>query len=256
MTDFYSSIAPIFRSLRKTDSEPVLYIKEKLEKLEKIEAADVGAGAGRYAKLFFDHLGRERLFLHCFDINEFMLTSLEEYLKDNGISNFVTTIASAEEIPLDNQSLDCIFSFNSIHHFHPYKFFNECLRVLKPGGQIFIYTRTRKQNASSVWGRFFPLFNKKESRLFEPDELKFKVSKVEKLDLVESKKFIFERNNTIIELVDRASSRHYSTFFLYDDEEFELALKMFEGNLKGSFDDINNISWIDEKILYVIRKKF
>ena len=233
--NLYTSIAHIFRSLRKTDSEPVQYIKEKLVHLDSVTAADVGAGAGRYAKLFFDHLGKDRLFLHCFDTNEFMLSSLEEYLKDNEISNFETKIASAEEIPIDDQYLDAIFCFNAIHHFHPYKFFQECVRTLKPGGQIFIYSRTRKQNADSVWGRYFPLFNKKESRLFEPEEFEFKLSKIKELDLIETKIFTFARNNTLKELYDRASSRHYSTFFLYDDEEFELALKMFEGQSKNKF---------------------
>ena len=254
MKDLYSSIAHIFRSLRVTDSEPVLYMKDKLEDLDKIVAADVGAGAGRYAKLLFDHIGEDRLFLNCFDTNEYMLKSLQDYLKDNNISNFITKIAAAEEMPLDDKVLDCIFSFNSIHHFNFYKFFREAIRVLKDDGKILIYSRTRAQNEQSIWGQYFPLFRKKESRLYEPDEFTFKLETIPELKLLETKVFSFNRVNTIAELVDRASSRHYSAFFLYEQEEFDLALKMFESNLIKNYPDPEKVEWVDEKIMFIVKK--
>ena len=254
MKNLYSSIAHIYRSLRVTDSEPVLYIKENLGDFNKIIAADVGAGAGRYAKLFFEHFGNDKLFLSCFDTNEFMLKSLTDYLKDNNVSNFITKIATAEEMPLSDRELDCIFSFNSIHHFNFYKFFQEAIRVLKDDGKIFIYSRTRKQNESSIWGRYFPLFSKKESRLFEPDEFEFKLGTIPGLELEETKIFSFDRDNTIKELVDRASSRHYSAFFLYEQDEFDYALSKFKENLEANYPDPESVKWLDEKILYIIKK--
>lgn len=254
MKDLYSSIAHIFRNLRVTDSEPVLYMKDKLENLDTINAADVGAGAGRYAKLLFEHMGNERLFLNCFDTNEYMLKSLELYLKDNKISNFVARIAAAEEMPLRDKELDCIFSFNSIHHFNFYKFFDEVNRVLKEKGLIFIYSRTRTENKQSIWGRYFPLFVKKESRLYEPDEFAFKLERVPGLELLKIKTFRFERKDTVECLVDRASSRHYSAFFLYEQREFDEALRVFESNLRENYPDHNNVEWVDEKILFTVRK--
>ncbi len=252
--DLYSSIAHIFRSLRVTDSEPVLHMRDRLQDLNTIRAADVGAGAGRYAKLLFDYLGNEKLFLNCFDTNEYMLTSLESYLKDNQISNFITRIAAAEEMPLKDKELDCIFSFNSIHHFNFYKFFEEAIRVLKDNGLIFIYSRTRTENKQSIWGRYFPLFVKKESRLYEPEEFAFKLTSVPDLELLETKTFSFKRNDTIEGLVDRASSRHYSAFFLYEQREFDIALKIFEKNLRENYPDPNKVEWVDEKILFTVRK--
>ena len=99
----YARIADIYRSLRVTDSEPVLYIKEIIGDKGKITAADVGAGAGRYARLFFEQLGKEDLFLYCYDTNEFMLESLEQYLDDNDIRNYATKIAMAQELPHSGQ---------------------------------------------------------------------------------------------------------------------------------------------------------
>ncbi|MGI9553372.1 MAG: class I SAM-dependent methyltransferase [Thermodesulfobacteriota bacterium] len=254
MKDLYSSIAHIFRSLRITDSEPVLYMKENLADLDKIVAADVGAGAGRYAKLLFDHIGEEKLFLNCFDTNEYMLKSLQDYLEDNDISNFITKIAAAEEMPIGDKELDCIFSFNSIHHFNFYKFFQEAIRVLKNEGKILVYSRTRTQNEMSIWGQYFPLFRKKESRLYEPDEFTFKMGTIHGLELLETKVFSFKRDNTIAELVERASSRHYSAFFLYEPEEFDLALKMFETNLIKNYPDPEHVEWVDEKIMFIVKK--
>lgn len=254
MKDLYSSIAHIFRSLRVTDSEPILYIKDKLEDLEKVVAADAGAGAGRYAKLLFDYLGHDRLFLNCFDTNEYMLKSLQDYLEDNGISNFVARVAAAEEMPIKNKELDCVFSFNSIHHFNFYKFFEETIRVLKNEGKIFIYSRTRTQNEQSIWGSYFPLFKKKESRLYEPDEFAFRLERIPDLKLIETKVFSFKRDSTVKELVDRASSRHYSAFFLYEQEEFNLALKTFESNLMKNYSDLDHVKWVDGKIMFIVSK--
>lgn len=252
--DYYNSIAGIYRDLRTTDSEPVLYIKSLLDHLPKINAADVGAGSGRYSKLFFDHFGEDKLFLKCFDTNEFMLESLEEYLKQHKISNFITKIATAEELPLKAKSLDAIFCFNAIHHFNINKFLEECIRVLKKDSLIFIYTRTKTQSVENIWGRYFPLYNKKESRLYDTRDFEFILEQSPQLEVIEEKKFRFERNNTIEELIKRASSKHYSAFTLYDNEEFSRCLEKFKENLTESFTDTNNINWIDEKIMYVIKK--
>lgn len=252
---YYSDIAHIYRTLRKTDSEPVLYIKSKLGNLPSITAADVGAGAGRYAKLFFDYLGNEKLYLHCIDNNEFMLASLEEYLRQNKIYNFKTQIAKAEELPFEDEELDAIFCFNAIEYFTIDKFFRESIRVLKKGGLLFIYTKTREQNNINIWGKYFPLFRKKESRLYEQDEFNYEIGKFRSLSLIDTRLFSFDRENTLDELLDRAASKHYSTFTLYDRNEFEYALKKFKENLKKNFEDTDHIKWKDEKIMYVLRKE-
>jgi hypothetical protein len=69
-----------------------------------------------------------------------------------------------------------------------------------------------------------------------------------------NKALFLDRDNTIKELVDRASSRHYSAFFLYEQDEFDYALKKFETNLKENYSDPESIKWLDEKILYIIKK--
>ena len=167
----FSQIAPKYRELRNTDLEPIHYIKRTPNHLTDIEAADVGCGAGRYDILLFRSL-TERLYLHCIDSNQDMLNNLQSYLLENKISEFEIKKAYAHDLPIKYRSLNCVFTFNAVHHFKINEFLNEAIRVMKDEGYLFIYTRLRSQNLRSVWGKHFPLFNEKEDRLYELNELR------------------------------------------------------------------------------------
>ena len=108
-----------------------------MKNLYGVKAADVGCGAGRYDLLLFQNLNK--LHLTCIDINESMLQEASNYLKSSGFSNFQTIKANANEIPLEKNSLNCIFTFNAIHHFDFVKFLEKSSEVIIEGGKIFIY---------------------------------------------------------------------------------------------------------------------
>ncbi|MFQ5704531.1 MAG: hypothetical protein ACE5HT_10975 [Gemmatimonadales bacterium] len=40
-------------------------------------------------------------------------------------------------------------------------------RVLQPEGKLILYTRTPEQNQCTIWGKFFPHFAERETRLHE-----------------------------------------------------------------------------------------
>ncbi len=249
--DYYKRLASRYRSLRMTDGEPVDFICEQLAGTGKIEAADMGCGVGRYAKLILENFG-ERIFLNCFDTNEYMLNQLDSYLKSEGLSNFSARIADARGVPLKNSSLDAVFSFNSVHHIGVLGLLREISRILKTGGRIFIYTRSRTQNDRTIWGRYFPLYRRKESRLYEPEEFEFKVEKFPEFEIESAKTFIYERVNSQKDLAEKASERAYSVFHFYEPEEFDRAFGKFKQSLKEHFD--GDVEWEDEKIMYVLRK--
>ena len=115
MYNHFSRIAPDYRQIRTTDVEPIPFIAESLKELSEVKAADIGCGAGRYDRLLFQHISN--LHLTCMDINKHMLEKVSGYLLSRGVDNFLTIRANANEVPLENNSMDGIFIFNAVHHF-------------------------------------------------------------------------------------------------------------------------------------------
>ncbi|MBI2110241.1 class I SAM-dependent methyltransferase [Candidatus Woesearchaeota archaeon] len=250
----FSKIAYRYRDLRTTDLEPTLFIKKKLQKHPKIAAADIGCGEGRYDLKLFQYLGK-KLFLYCCDVNMKMLKQLKTFLEKHKIRNFKTIKALARKIPLKDNSLDCIFTFNAVHHFKILQFLKESSRILKDGGYLFIYTRLRSQNRRNVWGKYFLLFNEKETRLYELNELKNLIKKTSLLKIKTIEYFKYNRLSSLDWLLEQAQNHHYSTFYLYTKKEFENSLEKFKQNVQLKFKDLNKINWFDENILLIVQKE-
>jgi ubiquinone/menaquinone biosynthesis C-methylase UbiE len=253
-SDHFRDIAPQYNLLRTTNVEPVAYIAHHLRFTPDIHAADIGCGMGRYTSLLYQYLWDKAPLIHCVDYSVEMLKYLHLHFSEQGYDTASTVNGSAMQLPLKSGALNCVFSFNAIHHFDLSDFFNETARILQDGGYLFIYTRLRNQNRRNIWGRYFPLFHSKETRLLELDELEDTVNRTRRLHLTEIKNFQFKRNSTLEDLIYRAQNHHYSTFDLYAPDEFDLALGQFSNNLLDHFEDPHNIQWVDENVLLVIRK--
>ncbi len=251
--EHFSRIAPKYTGLRTTDLAPVRYAIKKLGSLRRIHAADVGCGSGRYDRVLLQHL-KERLKLVCVDDNEDMLRVLREDLSEYAL-NLQVARACARALPLASASLDCMFTFNAVHHFKIEAFLREAARCLAPDGLLFIYTRTRSQNSRHVWGKHFPGFYEKENRLWEFIELSNFIAAVPNLRLDKIRIFQHRRRARLSWLVQRARQRHYSTFDLYGAKEFKEALAQFEERLRRVYRDPNEITWTDENLMLVARKE-
>lgn len=245
--EHFAKIAGAYGSVRTTDAELVNYICDRLDGLDAISGADVGCGDGRYDLLFFRLL--PRLHLTCIDINASMLRELSRHLDACGIRGYRTVESGIDDVVLPDASLDFIFTFNAIHHFGPLSLLKWARRVLRDGGSTFIYTRTPSQNEQTIWGRYFPEFAAMETRLYDVDELTESVEQVEGLRVVEVKTFKYSREAPLDRLLTQARAHHYSTFSLYQPNEFAVALKEFEANIRRQFPDPQRISWIDENVL-------
>ena len=254
MHDHFLHIAPQYRQLRTTDLGPILFITNKLQDLPKVHAADIGCGAGRYSLKFVQHLG-EKCHLFCLDNNREMLRHLREHFVKNSITNFTPIRSDSHKIPLQTDSLDCVMSFNAIHHFSLPDFLRESSRVLKNNGRLFVYTRLREQNAKTIWGMHFPAFNKKEDRLYELDELKSAFEKDPNLNINSVKFFEHHRVYPLEKLVEQVKNHHYSTFKFYKKQEFREALHKFVQNILNHYDDLDNITWKDQNTLLVVENK-
>ena len=92
--------------------------------------ADVGCGDGRYSLELLKCLG-DKCYLHCIDSNENMLKNLKDYFTEKNAMNFCVRRGNANKLPLENDSMDCIVTFNAIHHFDIQRFLEEVFGSLK-----------------------------------------------------------------------------------------------------------------------------
>ena len=249
----FSRIANTYRHFRTTDSEPITSIAKKLKNLTRIEAIDIGCGTGRYDIFLYKYLG-DKLNLTCVDANVDMLALLDKYLKKLNIKNCVSSCSRAENLAFPNNSLDCIFTFNAIHHFNLSEFLQESARILKSGGYLFIYTRLNEQNGRNIWGRCFPKFQQKETRLYTLNTLMQKVAAIPTLRIESTEYFKYRRMLTLEQLVERVKAHHYSTFSLYSPEELEESIAGFVDNIEGEFNGAHWVHWFDEMTLFAIQK--
>ena len=253
MDAHFSRIAPQYHHLRTTDLEPIDFMVWKLNELRYIKAVDVGCGDGRYDRILCRDLG-ERLSLTCVDANASMLEALHEDLTEEGLQHFTSIQESAENLSLPDNSHDCIFTLNAIHHFDLLKFMHQSARILKNGGYLFIYTRLQDQNKRNIWGRHFPGFHQKETRLFNLNTIERTINTVSGMWLQSIKYFKYERLFSLIELEERIRSHHYSTFSLYSADELERAIDKFKEIISRIYQDVQRIHWYDENILFVIQR--
>jgi SAM-dependent methyltransferase len=253
MYNHFRNLSCIYNELRTTDLEPIIFICEKLQNRNNLKGADIGCGAGRYDLLLLKHL--PELHLICGDVNEAMIKETTCYLEEHGQKNFSACCVDASDLQLPQGALDFISTFNAIHHFEPVRFLNQAGEALKVGGYVFVYTRLKSQNMRNIWGRLFPGFSEREDRLYNLSQIEKWIDKVESLTLEAIHFFKFKRVLSLEELFSQAKNKHYSTFSLYTEAEFDKALKSFKQKIKNNFADIERVQWTDENVMILFIKE-
>ncbi|MDH3665012.1 MAG: hypothetical protein OEU92_34195, partial [Alphaproteobacteria bacterium] len=152
-----------------------------------------------------------------------------------------------DKLELEAGGYDFVCSFNAVHHFDFPGFLGKSRDGLATGGHLFVYTRLPEQNARSIWGRYFPDFTAKETRLLELGDIHQGIENTAGLRFVSATCLRYRRRSSLERLVEQARSRHYSTFLLYDPDAFEEAVDVFRENVQRRFADA--VEWHDENIL-------
>lgn len=98
------------------------------------------------------------------------------------------------------------------------------------------------------------MFNEKETRLYELNELEEEVNRSSNLVLESAEVFRYERYFDMEALIHQAENHHYSTFSLYDKDEFDRSVLGFRQNLKSNFGETDKVKWTDENSLLTIKK--
>ncbi len=245
MSSHFERVAGVYESLRTTDDAPVRRIRQLLPD-RPVTGLDIGCGTGRYSRL----LGRllpEGSRLVASDVSEAMLAELKAR-EDGRAAGLVPLLSTAEELPMRTASLDLVSAFNCVHHFDLGCFLTAVARVLRPDGQLFIYTRTPLQNARTIWGRYFPGFTEHEQRLHSEPAFRDAVGRTDGLKVVATQAFEHPRSSTAERLRAQAEGRHYSTFSLYTPSEWRASMATFITRLPS-----HEVSWVDEHLLVVVR---
>jgi ubiquinone/menaquinone biosynthesis C-methylase UbiE len=239
-----SGVAKKFRRLKADVAEPVEIISDILAGLGHIEAVDVGCGAGSYDLLLFKRFG-DKLNLTCLDAGEQALARLGEYLQKNDITNFSARRSTAETMPFNDNSLDCVFSFNAVRHFRLLRFLQESARVIKSGGYLFLYTRIREPGEEDIRERYSPEFTLGAVK---------QALDVSNLLCLESVVFFNHHGMSVLEeLKESSHSRQIATYMLCTPEELEKDLEGFSVDIKSQFADPKAVQWFDEHVMLVIK---
>jgi ubiquinone/menaquinone biosynthesis C-methylase UbiE len=133
-----ANIAVHTRMIDDYESEPhwraenIAKVKNRLQDVlphNRGKALDVGAGTGFLTRLLTPIFEE----VTALDITEPMLAKIPK------TSNLSIIIAQAEELPFENNSFDFVCAYSFLHHlFDPDKVLKEMVRVLKPGGTIYV----------------------------------------------------------------------------------------------------------------------
>jgi SAM-dependent methyltransferase len=244
--EHFEQVAAVYESLRTTDEAPVRRIRQLLPD-RPVTGLDAGCGTGRYSRLLRGLLPDGSL-LAAADVSAAMLAEFQS--SNHGPATGVAPLAStAEELPFRTASLDVVTAFNCVHHFDLGRFLNAAARALRPGGQLFIYTRTPRQNARTIWGRYFPGFTEREQRLHSETAFQDAVRRTDGLTVTAAQTFQHLRSSTPERLRAQAEGRHYSTFSLYTPDELRASITTFLARLPSP-----EVTWVDEHLLVVIAR--
>ena len=239
----FERIAAVYDALRTTEEAPVNAIGQFLPH-RPVAGLDIGCGTGRYTRLLARVLPAGSR-LAAADISAAMLAQLRAGQRGHP-AGAVPLLAAAEALPLRAASLDMVTAFNSVHHFDLGRFLAATAAVLRPGGQLFIYTRTPQQNAQTIWGRYFPGFTEHEQRLHTQAALCEAIGRAGGLTVTAAQTLGYQRTSTAERLRAQAEGCHYSTFSLYPPHELRAAIAAFLARLPGP-----EVCWVDEHLLLV-----
>jgi SAM-dependent methyltransferase len=243
MRQHFAALAPQYRLLRDLDMRAVRRVAGLLGGLVAprtgLRLLDVGTGTGRYTQEVLHQLARagaRRPRVVAVDATREMLGAFGAHLPFE-VASVQRVIALAEDLPFAAGAFDALLSFNALHHFNLPAFLREAARVVRPSGTLLLYTRTPEQNRRTVWGRLFPEFAARETRLHSEGTLRAAVAATRGFGLTRLHPVRWVVRTSLPRLLDQARLRYYSTLEFYTPREFVAALAVFERRVRAHYRD-------------------
>lgn len=144
-TKKFNGLASVYAAGRPTYADA--FIEELYKKFgfsSNSVIADIGSGTGKLAKQIIE----KGSYVYCIEPNEDMrnqsVTELEKYTNKSIIAG------DAADTALQDCSVDFITTAQAFHWFDAKLFRNECKRIIKPGGKVFLIWNMRDINSDIV----------------------------------------------------------------------------------------------------------
>lgn len=251
-------VAAHYRQLRDLDHRTIRYVANLLSKISKptnkLRLLEVGAGTGRYAEAVIDTAAEHGVVCWGVACDARKIMVGKGPIAHGAEIQLSRVVGLAELLPFRVAAFDAVLSFNAVHHFEIDAFLLGVARVLRAGGLLIVYTRTPEQNRRTVWGRFFPGFAERETRLYGGDELRAALAQRPEFYKARLHVRPWTLRKTLSRLVDQARGHCYSTFSLYTPAELEAALEVFEQRLIAAYHDPTAITAQNDHVLIVARR--
>ena len=256
----FGEVSSRYRSLRELDLGAVRVISGVLARAtdrgRPLRLVDVGTGAGRYLEAVGESLSAalaSGVFPIGLDLTPAML---KQARIRNGHASLRAQhlVSTVEMLPFHASSCDAITCFNAVHHFDLARFMSEVSRVLTPSGQLVLYTRTPEQNRRTIWGRYFPEFTTRETRLHQLEDLRAALEATSAFASIRTQIVPWKVETSLSRLVEQATHYHYSTFRMYSDGALHAAIDTFQDRVRQAFPDATRITHDNDHVVVIAER--
>ena len=260
LSDHFAKVSARYRTLRELDLGAVRIISDVVARAadpgRPVRLVDVATGSGRYLDAVSHYLG-SALAMEVvpigLDLSPPMLTQARIRNRHAGL-RAQHVVGAVETLPFRASSCDAMTCFNAVHHFDLARFAGEASRVLAPTGQLIVYTRTPEQNRRTIWGRHFPEFATRETRLYGVDDVRAALQAPGAFGSVRAQTVAWTVTTSLFRLVEQATHYHYSTFRLYSDDALRAAIDTFRQRVREAFRDVTHITHDNDHVLVIAQR--
>lgn len=224
--EHFNQLATRYSSLRASEEyvDPLTDEVARLGRLRGSRVLDVGCGPGTVA----------RQLAQAFDVDAVGVDSSPKMIEAaqreaGGLAEF--SVGRAEQLPLDDESVDAVVMRLVVHHLDRPRAFRESFRVLRPSGRL-VVTTTDPDAFDTFWMRpYFPSYVGIERRRFPSGvTLRHDLSAAGFTE-IRVIPYVMEREFSKATALEKLRGRAYSTFVLMDDEEYEAGCAAAEAGL-------------------------
>ena len=260
LSDHFAKVSTRYRTLRELDLGAVRLISEVVARVadpgSPVRLLDVATGSGRYLDAV-SHCLTSALAMEVvpigLDLSPAMLTQARIHDGHTG-PRARHLVGAVEMIPFRTASCDVMTCFNAVHHVDLARFAGEASRVLTPSGQLIVYTRTPEQNRRTIWGRHFPEFAARETRLHGVNDVRAALEATGAFASVRAQTVPWTVTTSLARLVEQATHYHYSTFRLYTDDALRTAIDTFRQHVGQAFRDATRITHDNDHVLVMAQR--